>query len=496
MEVINIIIIYGTILFLFIGAYLYTRGYEKELFHSCSKKEHQLLFLYPFCLFLINKTKLSKLIANKEETREALRSLHIGSNKEELMRLYWCKKCSLMIFVFFLITMLSIFYEIQSRNQGELVNGNSIVRPVYGEGEKEIDLDVALKEKEGYTEKEIKLVIEERKYDTEEILKKLEEAKEYINKHILGKNESLENIRSPINLVKEIPNSSITVKWTLDSENLINSRGNLNNNELEEEGVLTDITASIKYYDTTEEYPITLRIKPKVLSREEMIVKKLKIAIENLSRETSTKEYQYLPKNIEDIQVYYGEQKKSNSKKIFLFGIFAAGIVYMMFDKELMNRLKRRETEVLIDYPEIINKFVLLLGAGMTMKSAWEKISLEYSNKRKEGGREKRYAYEEMLLTYHELNNGVIECNAYENFGKRMKALPYLRFSSLITQNLKKGSKGLLELLEHEAIDAFNDRKELAKRLGEEASTKLLGPMMLLLLIVLAIIVTPAFMGL
>ena len=28
---------------------------------------------------------------------------------------------------------------------------------------------------------------------------------------------------------------------------------------------------------------------------------------------------------------------------------------------------------MMIDYPEILNKFVLFLGAGMTVKAAWQK---------------------------------------------------------------------------------------------------------------------------
>jgi hypothetical protein len=107
----------------------------------------------------------------------------------------------------------------------------------------------------------------------------------------------------------------------------------------------------------------------------------------------------------------------------------------------------------------------------------------------------KRYVYEEMMITYGELMLGTSETIAYERFGRRVKLLPYLRFSSMIARNVKKGSTGLLGLLELEAAEAFEERKELAKRMGEEAGTKLLAPMMLMLLIVLAIIMLPAFMS-
>jgi hypothetical protein len=85
------------------------------------------------------------------------------------------------------------------------------------------------------------------------------------------------------------------------------------------------------------------------------------------------------------------------------------------------------------------------------------------------------------------------ESIAYEQYGRRTGLIPYIKFSSLISQNLKKGNRGFTELLMKEAIEAFEDRKETAKRLGEEAGTKLLIPMMIMLIIVFLIILVPAF---
>ena len=60
-------------------------------------------------------------------------------------------------------------------------------------------------------------------------------------------------------------------------------------------------------------------------------------------------------------------------------------------------------------------------------------------------------------------------------------------------QNLKKGSGDLLEILEYEMTDAFEERKENAKMLGEKAGTKLLLPMGMMLIIVFVLIMYAAF---
>jgi hypothetical protein len=138
---------------------------------------------------------------------------------------------------------------------------------------------------------------------------------------------------------------------------------------------------------------------------------------------------------------------------------------------------------------------LLLINAGMTIKQAWTKMSEDYLVKSLQEKGKKRYAYEEMLTTANELKLGVPENIAYEQYGRRAGLIPYVKFSSLISQNLKKGNKGFTELMMKEAMEAFKERKEAAKRLGEEVGTKLLIPMMLMLIMVFMIIMIPAFMA-
>ena len=67
------------------------------------------------------------------------------------------------------------------------------------------------------------------------------------------------------------------------------------------------------------------------------------------------------------------------------------------------------------------------------------------------------------------MDSGVTEAEGYENFGRRCDLQIYIRLGALLSQNLRKGTKGLSELLKLESIQAFEERKARAKRLGEEA---------------------------
>ena len=55
------------------------------------------------------------------------------------------------------------------------------------------------------------------------------------------------------------------------------------------------------------------------------------------------------------------------------------------------------------------------------------------------------------------------EAKAYELFGRRTGLLKYIKFSTLLVQNVKKGSDGLLRILEYEAADVLKERREKNK---------------------------------
>ena len=137
---------------------------------------------------------------------------------------------------------------------------------------------------------------------------------------------------------------------------------------------------------------------------------------------------------------------------------------------------------------------VATVGGGMTVRMAWEKIVVDYRVRQKSGSK-KRYAYEFMSEGLNMLKSGKPQIYVYEEFGMKCGIKEYMKFSSLIVQNIKKGTKELALLLTLEAKDAFEERKNMAKKYGEEAGTKLLLPMIIMLIVVMAIIMVPALMS-
>ena len=188
----------------------------------------------------------------------------------------------------------------------------------------------------------------------------------------------------------------------------------------------------------------------------------------------------------------WSEEREDGSGILFLLVCIGTAAVYFLRDRDLKDRVEARNKQMLMDYPQLVSRMALYMGAGMTVRNVFRKIALDYRKERREGGR-MHYVYEEMLLTCYELDSGISETVAYERFGKRCRMIRYMKFANLLVQNLKKGSNSILEALRREAVYAFEDRKNMARKLGEEASTKLLLPMMLMLGIVMVLIIIPAY---
>ncbi|MBE5937620.1 MAG: hypothetical protein E7265_06275 [Lachnospiraceae bacterium] len=187
----------------------------------------------------------------------------------------------------------------------------------------------------------------------------------------------------------------------------------------------------------------------------------------------------------------YFEAKEQLPYVALLTAALVTAVPYSQFNK-LRQDMERRNRQLIMDYPDVINRYILLLGSGINMRGVWQRMCNDYS---KVNTKHFHYVYEEMQYSLNELSAGMPEVEVYERFGRRIGLLPYMKLCTMLSQNLKKGNKHLIEQLRVTSIDAIQDRRDTVKRLGEEASSKLLLPMMLQFLLILIIVMYPALIS-
>lgn len=203
-------------------------------------------------------------------------------------------------------------------------------------------------------------------------------------------------------------------------------------------------------------------------------------------------DYYYLPSQWEGHRLEWERPKEHTGELLASLGFFAAFLLLLKKTREKQEEEARRAEQLLMDYPGIIMKFALLIQAGMTARKAFQKITADYRRRERKVS---HFAYEAMAAACNEMDSGVAEIEAYRRFGERCAQMKYRTFSTLLIQNLQKGSKRLADLLEKEALEAWDERKRKARVLGEAAATKLLVPMIMMLAVVMAVIMIPAFLS-
>jgi len=169
-----------------------------------------------------------------------------------------------------------------------------------------------------------------------------------------------------------------------------------------------------------------------------------------------------------------------------LFSVVLLILSVFMKDKELDAKLEKNDSMVKIEFAEFINQLSLLVGAGLTVTAAWRKIS--------EKSDEKHPLYRGIIKIQKSLEQGVSFNSALENFALDYQKKEISRFVSVLIQNYVKGSENIVLTLDQQANEALESRKREAIIIGERANTKLLFPMMLILIAVFIMLSIPALL--
>ena len=141
-----------------------------------------------------------------------------------------------------------------------------------------------------------------------------------------------------------------------------------------------------------------------------------------------------------------------------------------------------RKEAMITEFPRVISKLTLLISAGMPLREGWRRVSLSGDG----------LLYKEMQATMDEMSNGVMEVQAYKNFGSRCDVKEIQKFSSMLIQNMQKGSRELSGYMRDLASDMWNIRKDIAKKKGDKAASLLLVPTTLIFIGILIMVIAPA----
>ena len=364
----------------------------------------------------------------------------------------------------------------------------TLTRPEQGEGDQEQKLQAEL----GGKRYPLEITLVEMPCSEEEIHEILTAASAGLEKMFLKNNTDLYHIKTDIQMPSVIPDTEVEVQWYLDSWEYVDPDGTVRNESLKEP-VPLKVQAVLSLGDRSVTWKRDLKLCPPGEPDTEQKMRLLEYQIQERQKDDSSGEL-LLPSEVFGEPVSWYQTTDRRGIWMLALTVCSLAAVEIGRRREEEQSARKRERSMQLDYPEIVSRLSLYMGAGISTRKAWERIVENYEKKNGEST-EHRAAYEEMRKTLHEMQSGIPETLAYERFGTRCRVPAYLKLGTLLSQNLRKGTRNLAELLREEAREAFEDRKALARRMGEECESKLLLPMGMLLLTVLIMVMYPALVS-
>lgn len=446
--------------------------------------------IYKAAAFIYSRFIRRKRVIEVSRIKNDLSTLKPTNKGEEQAAEYYIKKIGLSIVIIVAGTIMALLLVIKDNKEQIIDNKTGLSRTSYGGITTSQNL--VAQNSDGEEIGTYKVTVEARKYTEEELAKLQEELASKMESIILSQNESLDEVRSDLNLVNSVEGYPFKIQWTSDCYRVLGFTGKVSNGDVPDAGTYVNLTAKYTAQDQVYEQKFCVCVYPRILTDKEARDEYMNELIETSDADSETEIYQTLPDNFGDQKITWKKEIQDQSTVLMILVLIIGVLLYFIKDEQVKNSIKDREEEMIRDYSQIISKLVLYLGAGMTLRAIFEKLCIDYE-KSLQRGLPKRYAYEEIRVMVNELKTGESEARAYEMFGLRCRSQPYTRLVNLLSQNLKKGNSSLLPLLKQEAAKASEERLNIARKAGEKVSTKLLAPMMLMLGIVMVIIMYPAF---
>lgn len=435
--------------------------------------------------FLVDRLKLDRPEKGRGTLQQELTALQAG--RRETIRAYWIRKVCCVLaagLVGLLLAAISFGWSIARRMD---VPDQKLQRPDYGEGNRTEALKAEIDGEEVQT---FEITVRERAYTEAEKQQRLDAAISELDGILQGENASLDEVRQDLVLPETLGAGAVEVSWTTVPYGVIDESGRLLGSE-DVDGVLVEIQGTLTCSGKEALYTAYAKVFPQEMPKEEQLHQSILNELSREDAENGSEAVLKLPAMVDGKQLYWLYGKENPAPKVLGLTALVIVVIWVGMDHQVHRQAEARQTQLLLDYPDLLWKLAMLLGAGMSMKGAFLRLAGQYQREKKGI----RYVYEELTCACYEMQSGIPEAEAYERFGRRCQLPEYIRLGTVLSQNLRKGTKGLNAMLEQEAAASLTERKNNARKLGEKAGTKLLFPMLLMLGIVLVILMVPAFLS-
>lgn len=363
-------------------------------------------------------------------------------------------------------------------------------RNSFGYGEKEIPLVL---ERDGKI-KEYSLKLEEQRLSAEELNELYSDFFEKLESNLRGRNASLKEVTTSLQFDESLEGYPFEITYEPENSDYIQWDGQLGTawgHMSSEEVIDTEILVTAEHGAYSRSRIYEIRLKGKKKDGRKTAFQKAIDALQDKEEKTRDNKSFRLPTICNEVNIQMAE-KKTSVLGYFLLGMFLLLLFSVHKFLELREEEKRCRKEVLQDFPVIVHLLTLYMGAGLSFASSVRRISEDYQKRQR--NKKRKYAFEEIMRMDQLMRMGVSQKEASVFWGKQFQETIYQKLSLTLIQTISKGTREARTLMENTEKNAFLQRVDRVRKEGEEAATKLLFPMIVLLCLVMVLIMYPALM--
>lgn len=177
----------------------------------------------------------------------------------------------------------------------------------------------------------------------------------------------------------------------------------------------------------------------------------------------------------------------SGEPAAFVLGMLLAVLLPAALAADLHKKVKLREQLIMMELPDLLSGIVLLVSAGETVQRAITRCLESRKN-------DDHPLYRELLVMTGEWEKGYSFQQAFENFSKRCAVQEVSLFTTTVLLNVRRGGSDFALALRDLSRLLWEKRKAVSRTSGEQASSKLVFPMVVIFVVVIVLVGTPAFM--
>lgn len=166
---------------------------------------------------------------------------------------------------------------------------------------------------------------------------------------------------------------------------------------------------------------------------------------------------------------------------LLLGAALAAVLPYGVYSG-ISSAVQKKKDSIVSEFPKMVSKLTLLVNAGMLVRRAWDEVA---------NSNFEEALYAEMRLTSKDIQEGMSIEAAMENFAARCGLKEIRKFSSIYVQAVNRGASESIGSMKIMADEAWEQKKQISKQMGEIASQKLLIPNMIMFMGIMVVVVVP-----